>query len=97
MKIEKFFIVMDCSEEQKASYATFMLDKEADHWWLITKSLLEDQGPVLWRRFREAFYKKYFPDSVRQQKMGEFIHLEQRDLTVAQYEAKFTELSHFSP
>ena len=29
--------------------------------------------------------------------MGEFILLEQRDLTVAQYEAKFTELSRFAP
>ena len=44
MMIEKFFI--DCSKEQKkkkkTSYATFMLDKEADHWWLMTKRLLED-------------------------------------------------------
>ena len=32
LKIEKFFDVIDCSEEQKTSYATFMLDKEADHW-----------------------------------------------------------------
>ena len=43
---KKFFIVIDCSEEQKkkkkTSYATFMLDKEADHWWLMTKRLLED-------------------------------------------------------
>ena len=29
--------------------------------------------------------------------MGEFVRLEQRDLTVAQYEAKFTELLRFSP
>ena len=29
--------------------------------------------------------------------MGEFIRFEQRDLTVAQYEAKFTELSRFTP
>ena len=46
MKIEKFFDVIDCSEEQKASYATFMLDKKADHWWRMTKRLLEDQGPI---------------------------------------------------
>ncbi|XP_034677701.1 uncharacterized protein LOC117908146 [Vitis riparia] len=77
LKMEKFFGVIDCSEEQKASYAAFMLDKEADHW--------------------EAFYKKYFPDSVRRQKVGEFIRLEQGDMTVAQYEAKFTKLSRFSP
>ena len=29
--------------------------------------------------------------------MGEFVRLEQRDLVVAQYEAKFTELSRFTP
>ncbi|RVW70653.1 Retrovirus-related Pol polyprotein from transposon 17.6 [Vitis vinifera] len=97
LKMEKFFGVIDCSEEQKASYAAFMLDKEADHWWRMTRRLFEDQGPITWRQFREAFYKKYFPDSVRRQKVGEFIRLEQGDMTMAQYEAKFTELSRFSP
>ncbi|RVW22176.1 Transposon Ty3-G Gag-Pol polyprotein [Vitis vinifera] len=63
----------------------------------MTRRLLEDQGPITWRQFRKAFYKKYFPDSVRRQKVGEFIRLEQGDMTVAQYEAKFTELSRFSP
>ena len=29
-------------KKKKTSYATFMLDKEADHWWLMTKRLLED-------------------------------------------------------
>ena len=29
--------------------------------------------------------------------MGEFVHLEQKYLTVAQYEAKFTKLSRFAP
>ena len=47
MKIEKFFIVIDCFEEQKASYVGFMLDKEADYWWLMTKRLLEDQGSIV--------------------------------------------------
>ena len=31
MKIEKFFDVIGCSKEQKASYTVFMLDKEANH------------------------------------------------------------------
>ena len=97
LKIEKFYEVIDCSEEQKASYAAFMLDKEADHWWRMTKRLLEDQGLVTWRQFREAFYKKYFFDSVKRQKAGEFVRLDQGEMTVAQYEAKFTDLSRFSP
>ena len=83
MKIEKFFDVIDCSKKQKASYAAFMLDKEVDHWWHMTKRLLEDQRPIVWSQFREAFDKKYFPDSVRRQKVGEFVRLEQGNLTVA--------------
>ena len=75
MKIEKFFDVIDCSEEQKTSYAVFLLDKEVNHWWRMTKRLLEDQRPIIWSQFREAFYK-YFPDSVRRQKVGEFVRLE---------------------
>ena len=97
MKIEKFFDVIDCSEKQKASYAAFMLDKETDHQWRMTKRLLKDQGPITWRQFKEAFYKKYFPDSVMRQKMGEFVCLEQEEMTVAQYEAKFIELTLFAP
>ena len=60
MKIEKFFDVIDCSEEQKASYATFMLDKEADHWWRMTKRLLEDQGPIVWSQLRRLFIRSTF-------------------------------------
>ena len=58
LKIEKFFNVIDCSDEQKASYAAFMLDKKTNHWWRMTKRLLEDQRPIVWRQFKEAFYKK---------------------------------------
>ncbi|RVW66053.1 RNA-directed DNA polymerase-like [Vitis vinifera] len=46
MKIEKFFDVIDCFDEQKASYEAFILDKEADHWWHMTKRLLENQRPI---------------------------------------------------
>ena len=44
LKIEKFFDVIDCSEEEKVIYATFMLDKEANHWQHMTKRILKDQG-----------------------------------------------------
>ena len=32
LKMEKLFDVIDCSKGQKASYATIMLEKEANHW-----------------------------------------------------------------
>ncbi|KAL6321014.1 hypothetical protein AAG906_011987 [Vitis piasezkii] len=79
-KIEKFFDVIDCSEEQKTSYAAFFLDKEVNHWWRMTKRLLKDQKPIVWSQFREAFYKKYFPSSVRRQKLSGYSEVVDRAL-----------------
>ena len=47
MKIEKFFYVIACFDEQKASYAAFMLDNEAEHWWRMTRRLLEAHAHYL--------------------------------------------------
>ena len=67
------FIVL---RKKNASYAAFMLDNEVDHWWNMTRRLLEEQERITRRRFREAFYTKSFPYSVRGQKLEEFILLE---------------------
>ncbi|RVX04229.1 Retrovirus-related Pol polyprotein from transposon 17.6 [Vitis vinifera] len=64
MKIEKFFDVIDCSEEQKASYAAFMLDKEADHWWRMTKRLLEDQAYCLGMKLSLPNYQHFSPQLI---------------------------------
>lgn len=45
----------------------------------------------------KAFYEKYFPESLRDKKEGEFLTLEQGSTTMDKYEAKFTELSRFAP
>ena len=77
-----------------------MMEGEADHWWRAaknTRSLLRGNGDWTWREFLDVFYKKYFPVSVREKKEVEFITLEQGNLTVAAYEAKFSELSRFAP
>ena len=47
LKMKKLFNIIDCFEEQKASYATFMLDKKVDQWWHMTKKLLEDQRLIV--------------------------------------------------
>lgn len=40
---------------------------------------------------------KYFPSNVRNMKEIEFLELKQRNMTVADYAAKFEELSRFFP
>ena len=97
-EIEKTFSVLDCYEEDKVSRATYMLQGDAYDWWLMTKRQHADNAePFTWKKFQEAFYAKYFPKSVHQEKEREFTHLEQRNKTVAEYEAEFARLAKFAP
>jgi len=52
---------------------------------------------VNWEEFVRAFNRKHFCDCTRDKKITEFVQLEQRELTVDQYEAKFYESSRYAP
>ncbi|XP_057969332.1 uncharacterized protein LOC131158482 [Malania oleifera] len=99
-EIEKVLMVWQCTNKQKVFYATYKLTSEDKRWWTATK-LLEEQRliPVAmtWSRFRKVFFDRYFPTTVRENKVVEFLNLTQGNLTVQQYAAKFIELSHFAP
>ncbi|XP_028104673.1 uncharacterized protein LOC114303721 [Camellia sinensis] len=93
-EMEKNFRALPCTEEQKVSFATFTFKEDAQEWWLLT---LEKEEIVTWARFLEVFYEKYFPESLREQKASEFLHLRQGTMSVAEYESKFTRLARFAP
>ena len=57
---------------------------------------IEDVDQMLWEDFKELFLAKYFPEVECETRREEFERLLQRGLTVAQYEARFTELSRFA-
>ncbi|XP_028104992.1 uncharacterized protein LOC114304009 [Camellia sinensis] len=90
--MEKIFRALPCTKRQKVTFAKFTFKDDAQEWWLLT---LEKEDIVTWARFLEVFYEKYFPDSLREQKAVEFIHLRQGTMTVAKYESKFTQLAQF--
>ena len=53
-----------------------MLTGEAEHWWISTKSILEERDePVTWETFRERFLGENFPDNIRYTKEVEFLQL----------------------
>ncbi|XP_028055576.1 uncharacterized protein LOC114259751 [Camellia sinensis] len=62
-------------------------------WWLLT---LAKEEITTWARFLEVSYEKYFPDSLREQKASEFIHLKHGTTMVAEYESKFIQLARFA-
>lgn len=98
-EMDKIFALMQCTEVQKVRFATHMLTGEAGQWWKMTKRITPviDGPDATWEMFLDLFNKKYFPACVRAEKQKEFVDLEQGEMTVAEYEAKFTELSRYYP
>ncbi|XP_057953785.1 uncharacterized protein LOC131148066 [Malania oleifera] len=99
-EIKKILTLLRYTDEQRVMYATFRLKREAERWW-STVRLLEEQRPIpialTWGRFKEIFFDRYFPSSVRDAKMEESLNLTQGHLTVPQYTARFVDLSRFAP
>ncbi|XP_019430788.1 PREDICTED: uncharacterized protein LOC109338105 [Lupinus angustifolius] len=42
-ELEKIFWALMCTDEQKVTYATYMLSKEADNWWEFTRRQMEHE------------------------------------------------------
>ena len=96
-RLEAIFRVMGCNDDDKVALAVYKLHDEAEHWWNSLRLHLEATGVQLtWEQFKARFLAKYFPQTLRHQKEREFLTLEQGNMTVGQYVAKFEELSRFS-
>jgi hypothetical protein len=53
-------------------------------------------GHLTWDEFKTIFLNKYFPTNVKDQKEVEFLTLQQGDMSVYEYVAKFESLARFS-
>jgi len=96
--MERIFRAIVTSDDQKVRLATHMLADEAEYWWTNAKGRLEtDKEVVTWARFKTKFLRKYFPEDLRTRKEVEFLNLKQGSSSVAEYAAKFEELSRFCP
>ncbi|XP_058068245.1 uncharacterized protein LOC131217349 [Magnolia sinica] len=88
---------MGCPDHLKVSLATFKFEGEAVNWWETIKRAIPEGRAWHWEDFERRFFEKYFPRSYRDEKMSEFLKLTQGEMTIAQYESRFTELSRYAP
>ncbi|KAF1885911.1 hypothetical protein Lal_00016946 [Lupinus albus] len=59
---------------------------------------MEIEGQLIsWGTFKEKFLHKYFPADLKRKKEMEFLKLEQGNMSVGEYAAKFDELARFCP
>nr|prf retrotransposon del1-46 [Lilium henryi] len=95
--VTKILDTLGVTDEQKVILASFQLQGEAEFWWdAKVRSREDDTTQIKWDEFVEVFTEKFFPDTVRDD-LERFMTLVQGSLTVAQYEAKFEELSRYAP
>ena len=96
--MEKLFTTMGCIDDQRVTFAQFMLEGEADVWWTKEQRLLcGTNRQITWEVFVETFYEHYFPASTREQLESEFLRFTQGNKTVTQYEVRFTKLVRYAP
>ncbi|KAF7147139.1 hypothetical protein RHSIM_Rhsim03G0184300 [Rhododendron simsii] len=95
--MEKIFAVAQaqCPEMHKVVLATYNFEGEAYRWWLTQQ---EREPNMTWIRFKEVFYEKYFPETLKDAKVNEFINWKQDPtMSVSEYDRIFTDLSRFAP
>ncbi|XP_030460828.2 uncharacterized protein LOC115681127 [Syzygium oleosum] len=97
-ELEKAFALLGCTEAEKVTLAMYQLQGNANDWWKATQGRVFPTGvDQNWTTFVQAFNEKYFSVSARERKMTAFVRLQQNQMTVDQYEAKFARLSKFAP
>ena len=94
-RVSEIYAVMGCSDEQKVIFSGFLMEARAKDWWEAIKR--RHPTRVTWDQFRQAFTDRFYPRSYQDAKIEEFFKLEQRSLTVTEYEQRFSELVKFVP
>lgn len=93
--VERMFEYAHIPESEKVNCATFMLRGSAGFWWDTIRRAGE-ANEIAWTDFRTRFRAKYFSDAVQNEKLDEFIRLQQGDRSVHEYSKKFDELARFA-
>ena len=77
------------------TFSAFLLLDRALEWWRAVQRRFPEG--VSWTQLKEEFTDKFIPASYRDAKAEEFFRLEQRILSVIDYERRFSELVRHVP
>ncbi|GKA14471.1 zinc finger, CCHC-type, retrotransposon gag domain protein [Tanacetum coccineum] len=97
-EIEDIFEISECSTRQRVKYASHLLKGEARHWWDMIKIARGDDvaSIMTWEEFEDLVMENYCPQGLMDKLEEEFLKLQQNDMTVPKYTAKFNEKARFA-
>ena len=95
--LEDIYAALKYTEERKVKFAVFQLEGSVRDWWRIIDQKWDLEGTLrTWENFKSDFKSKFIPILVQEKKEEEFINLKQGNMTMVQYEARFTKLSKYA-
>ncbi|EOY26224.1 Gag protease polyprotein [Theobroma cacao] len=94
-QVTETFIDMKLDDDMKLMVATRLLEKRARTWWSSVKSC--SITPLTWIDFLQEFDDQYYTYFHQKEKKREFLSLQQGNLTIEEYEARFNELMSYVP
>ncbi|KAF3781830.1 hypothetical protein EJ110_NYTH35753 [Nymphaea thermarum] len=97
-EIERIFMLIRMPEEDKVNYGTYLLKGNALDWWKSTLEIrFAGQPSLSWTQFRDSFLDTYYPVHARDQKMQEFLDLQQNQLNLEDYITRYRHLEAYCP
>nr|AAM74314.2 Putative retroelement [Oryza sativa Japonica Group]ABB47411.1 retrotransposon protein, putative, Ty3-gypsy subclass [Oryza sativa Japonica Group] len=95
--IEKKLDLIQCTEQEKVSFASHQLHGPAAEWWDHFRQNRAVGEPITWREFTAAFKKTHIPSGVVALKKREFRALNQGSCSVIEYLHDFNRLARYAP
>ena len=96
-KLERVLEEVRCPPDQRASCAVSLFQGEAYDWWKLVLKSPEIPNPMTGEFFVQEFIAKYVTNMYRESKWKQFLNMEQRNLSVAEYEKEFGHLNKYAP
>ncbi|GMN71109.1 hypothetical protein TIFTF001_052618, partial [Ficus carica] len=87
---------MRLTEQEKVLCASFVLKKDARHWWM-TVQLRRDVTAMNWQDFVTEFHAMYYNREILAAQQDEFTSLKQGSMTVMEAVKKFEQLARLCP
>nr|BAH80025.1 putative retrotransposon protein [Oryza sativa Indica Group] len=95
--VEKKLDLIQCTEQEKVSFASHQLHGPAAEWWDHFRQGRAGGEPITWQEFTAAFKKTHIPTGVVALKKREFRALSQGSRSVTEYLHDFNRLARYAP
>ena len=96
-KLQRALDEVTCPLEQMAKCAVSLLQGEAYDWWKLVLRNPLLLNPISWDFFVQEFQTKYVTDDYRETNWKQFLNLKQGEMSVVEYEKKFSRLCKYAP